>query len=142
MRLKLWCEKCNGSGYDYRTSPRQMFGRLCYACCGTGLRPRWLVWLKLQFWTKRRWGGLLYADFQYIAWNPFVNPPWPWTCRECNGQGVDPYCYPCESCDATGLRWQWVQPIRAWVSAIRFWFSVHWKKWRRNRNAATDDIPF
>ena len=100
----LSCKRCKGSGY-LKPSYRYKLGRMCPGCYGTGFKYRWLQWLKYHFWIKYQYRNLVHADFDYADWDTFLFPPKPWTCSLCNGVGGDPYGGECETCNATGLRW-------------------------------------
>lgn len=62
----------------------------------------------------------------YDNWNPEVNRPAWYMCRECNGMGSNPYSDPCEACDMTGVRYHAVyRLLTLWDRLKTFVNSFH-----------------
>lgn len=132
------CEYCDGKGG--RTTARSWW-EPCTHCYTTGQREAWPVKLTLFCWRHFK-PSRLYPQFEYDQFNPVLYPPYPWTCRGCNGVGCDVYGFECESCHSSGLRWPWFAPIRRgwrWLAApIQEW---RYKR-RMNKPLSEDEIPF
>lgn len=133
------CEYCKGQG---GRSTRRSWWEDCHHCYGTTYAWRWIIILMLFYW--RHFKTSHYPQFgEFDQFNPMLYPPYLWTCRTCNGMGCDLYGYEsCESCDGSGLRWQWMNPIRkAWR-----WIIKPYQNWRYNRQMnkplSNDEIPF
>lgn len=132
------CKYCNGQG---GRSTRRSWWEDCWYCCGTGYAWRWLIVLQLFYW--RHFKPSIYPQFEHDQFSPTLYPPYPWTCRGCNGVGCDLYGYEaCEGCAGSGLRWQWMAPaLRAWR-----WVIKPWQDWRyrreMNKPLSEDEIPF
>lgn len=136
MRPKK-CEYCRGKGGG-RT--HRSWWEPCAYCYTTGHAWRWLVKLHLFYW--RHFKPAVYPQFEYDQFNPVLYPPYPWTCRGCNGVGCDVYAFECEACHGSGLRWPWFAPIRrGWR-----WLITPPKKMARkkveNKSLGEDEIPF
>lgn len=64
----------------------------------------------------------------YEQWDPKLNPPSFFDCRECNGMGSDPYNYECERCGGTGKRFMFANSF-TWLF---FWPMLLTEWYRRN----------
>ena len=130
------CESCQGLGGFTKPWKRYSY-EPCHTCYTTGLRWRWLIRLIMlyYYWFDPQ----MLPQFGNDGFDPFLNPPAPWSCRACNGIGGDYYGYdPCEVCGGDGLRWKWVRPVRkVWNG---FW------TWKARQDAdkplSEDEIPF
>ena len=137
MEIKK-CRYCDGLG-GMRT--RRSYWQDCQHCLATGYGWRPAVVAKLFYW--RHFKPSMYPQFEYDQFSPTLYPPYPWTCRGCNGVGCDLYGYEaCEGCDGSGLRWAWAVPVRgAWRRLIKPWQDWRYER-RMNRPLSEDEIPF
>lgn len=137
MKIKP-CEYCNGLG---GRSTRRSWWEDCRHCLSTGYAWRPAVIVKLWYW--RHFDMRSYPQFEYDQFSPTLYPPYPWTCRACNGVGCDHYGYEaCDACEGSGLRWRWFGPVLAgwrWLARpVQDW---QYKR-RISKPLSDDEIPF